>query len=130
MGAFCAHLTIAVIYGSNQAIWQTKAAPDVQGRVFATQRMVAQSARPLAYLAAGPLADRLFEPLLLEGGPLAGSIGQIVGVGAGRGIGLLFVAMGITKVAVTLGGFLYPRIRLIEDELPDAVVDGPPTATA
>jgi DHA3 family macrolide efflux protein-like MFS transporter len=121
LGAFGAHLTIAIIYGSNQAIWQGKVPPNVQGRVFATQQMVAKSTTPLAYLTAGPLADKLFEPLLASDGPLAGSIGQITGVGPGRGIGLLFIVMGILKVAVTLGSYLYPRIRLVEDELPDAI---------
>jgi MFS family permease len=128
LGAFGAHLTIAIIYGSNQAIWQSKVPPNAQGRVFATQQMVAKSTTPLAYLTAGPLADKLFEPLLASDGPLTGSIGQITGVGPGRGIGLLFIVMGILKVAVTLGSYLYPRIRLVEDELPDAIADEPTTA--
>jgi DHA3 family macrolide efflux protein-like MFS transporter len=124
IGAFGAHLTIAIIYGSNQAIWQSKVPPDVQGRVFATQQMLARSATPLAYLVAGPLADKLFEPLLAFGGPLTGSIGHLIGVGPGRGIGLLFIVMGMLKVVVTLAAYLYPRIRLIEDELPDAIAVG------
>ena len=123
IGAFCAHLTIAVVYGSNQAIWQIKVPPDVQGRVFATQQMIATSTRPLAYLVAGPLADKLFEPLLAPAGPLTGSIGQIVGVGSGRGIGLLFLIMGVLKVAVSLGGYLYSPIRSVEDESPNVCVD-------
>lgn len=127
LGAFGAHLTIAIIYGSNQAIWQSKVPPNVQGRVFATQQMVAKSTTPLAYLIAGPLADKIFEPLLASDGPLTGSIGQITGVGPGRGIGLLFIVMGILKVAVTFGSYLYPRIRLVEDELPDVLADEPTT---
>jgi len=123
IGAFCAHLTIAFVYGSNQAIWQNRVPPDVQGRVFAAQQMIATSSRPLAYLVAGPLADELFEPLLAPGGPLAGSIGQIVGVGPGRGIGLLFLIMGVLKVAASLGGYLYSPIRRVEDESPDALVE-------
>jgi len=128
LGAFGAHLTIAIIYGSNQAIWQSKVPHSVQGRVFATQQMIAKSATPLAYLTAGPLADKLFEPLLAFDGPLTGSIGQITGTGPGRGIGLLFIVMGILKVAVTLGGYLDPRIKLVEDELPDVLADEPTTA--
>ena len=121
LGAFGAHLTIAVIYGSNQTIWQSKVPPDIQGRVFATQQMIAKSTTPLAYLIAGPLADTLFEPLLASDGPLAASVGGIIGVGPGRGIGLLFIMMGILKVVASLGGYSYPRIRLVEDELPDAI---------
>jgi DHA3 family macrolide efflux protein-like MFS transporter len=123
IGAFGAHFTIAIISGSNQAIWQSKVPPDVQGRVFAAQQVIGTSTRPLAYLVAGPLADRLFEPLLAIGGPLAGSVGQIVGLGPGRGIGLMFVTMGVLKVMVTVGSSLYPRIRLVEDELPDPILD-------
>ena len=123
IGAFCAHLTIAIVYGSNQAIWQSKVPPDVQGRVLAVQRMIATSTRPIAYLVAGPLADRLFEPLLAPAGPLTGSIGRIVGVGQGRGIGLLFLIMGVLKVAASLGSYLYSPIRRVEDELPDVLAD-------
>ena len=65
---------------------------------------------------------RFIKPLLAAGGPLAGSVGQIVGTGPGRGIGLLFLLMGITKMAVTVAGYAQPRIRLVEDELPDAIV--------
>ena len=92
----------------------------MQGKVFAAQQMIAASTRPLAYLVAGPLVDRLFEPLLIPGGPLAGNVGQIIGVGPGRGIGLLFIGMGVLKVVVTLASLMDPRIRRIEDELPDA----------
>ncbi len=127
LGAFGAHLTIAIIYGSNQAIWQSKAPPNVQGRVFATQQMIAKSTTPLAYLVAGPIADKLFEPLLASDGPLVRGIGHIIGVGPGRGIGLLFFVMGVLKVAASLGGYLYPRIRLVEDELPDVIADEPNT---
>jgi hypothetical protein len=81
--------------------------------------MIARAASPLAYLLAGPLAEGLFEPLLAPNGLLAGSVGQIMGIGPGRGIGLLFIVMGVIKITVTLGGYLHPRIRRVEDELPD-----------
>ncbi len=116
-GAFGAHVTIAVVFGSNQAIWQSKVAPEVQGRVFATQQMVARAAAPLAYLLAGPLADRVFNPLLTVEGPLAGGLGQILGTGPGRGIGLIFLLMGACKIAVTLIGRSNHHIRNVENEL-------------
>ena len=121
VGVFGAHATIAIVFGSNQAIWQSKVAPDIQGRVFATQQMIARAAAPLAYLLAGPLADRVFEPLLAPDGGLAASIGQVVGTGAGRGIGLLFVLMGVVKILVSLAGWMNPHIRHVEDDLPDAI---------
>ncbi len=121
LGAFGAHFTIAIITGSNQAIWQSKVAPEVQGRVFAMQQMVSNSLKPLAFLLAGILADRVFEPLMAATGPLANSVGHIIGVGPGRGIALIFFMMGIIKILVSLSAYLYPRIRFVEDELPDAL---------
>jgi hypothetical protein len=115
--------SIPIVDGSSQAIWQSRTAPDVQGRVFAVRRMIAWSSLPLAYLIAGPLADHVFEPLLATGGPLAGSVGRLIGVGPGRGIGLLFIVMGVLNMLVPLAGYLYPRLRLVEDELPEVVTD-------
>jgi hypothetical protein len=120
IGATGAHFALPIFNASNQAIWQSKVAPDVQGRVFAIRQAITRSAAPLAYLSAGPLADKVFGPLLVEGGALAGSAGQVLGVGPGRGIGLLFIVMG-ALVVITAGlGYLQPRVRLVEDELPDA----------
>jgi DHA3 family macrolide efflux protein-like MFS transporter len=121
IAGFGAMFTMPIINGSSQAIWQTKVAPDVQGRVFSVRRMIAWSAIPLAYLVAGPLADRVFNPLLVEGGALASSVGQVIGVGPGRGAGLLFIIAGLLSAVVAAIGYLYPRVRLVEDELPDAM---------
>jgi hypothetical protein len=130
LGAFTAHLAIAIIFASNQALWQSKVAADVQGRVFATQQMVAQASMPLAFLVAGPLADYLFNPWLISGGVLTNSIGPFIGIGPGRGIALLFVVMGLIKFGVVLGGLLNPHIRLVEDELPDTIADEQVAAVA
>jgi MFS family permease len=129
LGAFGAHFTIAIINGSNQAIWQSKVAPEVQGRVFAMQQMVSNSLKPLAFLLAGILADRVFEPLMAATGPLANTVGQIIGIGPGRGIALIFLIMGVIKICVSLSAYLYPKIRDIEDDLPDALGNDPISAT-
>jgi DHA3 family macrolide efflux protein-like MFS transporter len=121
VGAFGAHVTIAVVYGCNQAIWQSKVAPGAQGRVFAAQQMLVRATAPIAYVLAGPLADRLFEPLLSAGGALSTSAGRVIGVGPGRGIGLLFILMGVIKIILPVIGYLQPQIRLVEDELPGAL---------
>jgi DHA3 family macrolide efflux protein-like MFS transporter len=121
-GAFGAHVTIAIVFGSNQAIWQSKVEPQLQGRVFATQQMVARSAAPAAYLLAGFLADRVFNPLLTMDGPLTGSLGRVLGTGPGRGIGLLFVLMGAIKIAITLLARSNPPLRYVEEELPEAAL--------
>lgn len=130
IAGFGAMFVMPIINASSQAIWQTKVAPDVQGRVFAVRRMIAWSAMPLAYLVAGPLADRVFNPLLMEGGALASTVGQVLGVGPARGTGLLFVISGLLSVLVAGGGYLYPRTRYLEDELPDAMPEKPSGSAA
>lgn len=111
-----------IIASSSLALWQRKVPPALHGRVFALTRMVSMSAFPVAYLVAGPLADRVFEPLLAPDGALAGTVGAVIGVGPGRGIGLLFVILGSLTVAATLVARGYRPLRRLERELPDVEV--------
>jgi penicillin amidase len=123
VAAFIFFFTSQLVVTCSQTLWQRKVAPDIQGRVFAVRRVIAMAVIPFAYLAAGPLADYVFDPLLADGGPLAGSVGQIIGTGPGRGVGLLYVVLGVLNLLITGVAYLYPRIRLLEDELPDAIGD-------
>ena len=117
---------VPIISGSMQAMWLRKTPSDLQGRVFAAWTMILRACLPLSYLAAGPLADHVFKPLLAAGGPLSGNVGAVIGVGPGRGIGLLYIAIGILAVLTTTASYLHPRFRLIEDELPDVIADEVP----
>jgi hypothetical protein len=84
--------------------------------------MLATVITPLAYLAAGPLADQVFEPLMQEGGALASTVlGSLLGTGPGRGIGLIYVLSGVLVILISAVAYLNPRVRRLEDEVPDAV---------
>jgi len=121
ISSFIMMFVMPIINGSSQAIWQRKVAADLQGRVFAVRRMIAWSMTPLAYIIAGVLNDKVFKPLLVEGGPLSDTfIGQVVGVGPSRGTGLLFMVIGLLCILVAASGYLNPRVRNVETELPDA----------
>ena len=57
-----------------------------------------------------------------DGGMLADSlIGTLMGTGPGRGIGLMFVISGLLAVIVSGLTYLNPRIRNVEQELPDVI---------
>ncbi len=118
-GSFLSQLFIPIINGSNQAIWQSKVPPAVQGRVFATRRMIAQISFPLALLMAGPLADQVFEPAMAPGGALADTLGQVFGTGAGAGMSLMIFLSGVFGIAVGLIVYSIPAVRNVEDILPD-----------
>lgn len=116
---------LPVVNTSSQVIWQTKVAPGMQGRVFSLRRMLAQIASPLAIILAGPLADHAFEPLLAPAGGLAGSVGRLVGTGPGRGIAFMFLLIGVGTALLAAAGWLHPRIRNLETEIPDQIPDAP-----
>lgn len=125
-GAFVFLLLFPVVEGSSQVLWMSKVDPEVQGRVFAVRRALAWSFLPFSYGLAGPLADHVFGPLLLPGGPLASSVGLLFGVGKGRGEALLLSLVGVLTSLIAVGGFLHPRVRHLQDELPDTLPHAPP----
>jgi DHA3 family macrolide efflux protein-like MFS transporter len=108
-----------IVDGADQAIWQAKVAPDVQGRVFGTQLLISHATLPVAMLLAGPLADHLFEPAMMPGGSLAGTYGWLVGVGPGAGMALMIVLAGILGGLVPLLGYAVRGVRDVEVILPD-----------
>lgn len=120
VAAFFFFFGLPITNGCSQVIWLRKVAPDIQGRVFALRSMIAFSSFPLAYLIAGPLGD-FFEFLLSPESPLASTVGHFIGVEPGRGIGLLFMIIGVLTIISTAVAYQYPRLRLVEKELPDAM---------
>ena len=119
--AFATMFFNQILNASNQAIWQAKVDPDVQGRVFAVRRLIAQIAAPAAMFLSGFLADRVFEPAMQPNGGWADTFGWLVGTGPGAGMGLLLVVSGLLTVLVALSGYLIPFIRNAETILPDHV---------
>src|SRR5690606_17237378 len=105
VGIFLGAFFSPIINGSNQAIWQAKVAPDVQGRVLSARRLIAWCMSPLTLLIAGPLADRVLEPAMQSGGALAGTFGGLVGTGPGAGMALLMVVSGVCAAAIGALGY-------------------------
>jgi len=120
IGTFVTAFCIPILNGSNQALWQAKVAPDVQGRVFATRRLLAQITFPLAMVISGPLADRIFEPAQATAdSPMAQIFAPIVGVGPGSGMSLMIVCASLGAALAAATGYLIPAVREIETRQPD-----------
>lgn len=119
VGLFVFLFAVPIMNGSNQAIWQAKVAPDVQGRVFSIRRLLAWISLPMAKLIAIPLADKWLEPAMREGGLLIERLGWLVGVGPGAGTALLFIFSGVAIPLAILGAYRLRLIRDVEDLLPD-----------
>ena len=120
IASFFGTFFIPIVNGSNQAIWQAKVPPDLQGKVFSIRRLIAWFVSPAAMLVAGPLADKVLEPAMrLETSPLAISVGWLVGVGPGRGMAIMFIVGGLMTAGITLSGFFIPILRNVEQLMPD-----------
>jgi len=113
------NLLVPLINSSNQAIWQSKVAPDVQGRVFSARRLIAWFAQPLTPIIGGTLADFVMEPAMRTQSGLSSNFSWLVGTGPGAGMGLLtvFACLGVALVGL-IGYFIRP-IRQAETILPD-----------
>jgi len=117
--AIATSIVSALINTSNQAIWQSKVAPDLQGRVFSARRLIAWFTNPISPLIAGALADYVLEPAMVDGSGLSELFGWLVGSGPGAGMGLLVVFSSLAAGLIGLSGYFIPAIRNAEDLLPD-----------
>jgi MFS family permease len=120
LAAFLGLFFLPILNGSNQAIWQAKVPPEMQGRVFAARLFIAQMGMPLGMLIAGPLADYVFEPSMMPQGSLAPVFGGLVGTGPGAGMSLMLVAAGFIGTIAGLGAYSFRSLRNAEDILPDS----------
>jgi MFS transporter, DHA3 family, macrolide efflux protein len=112
-------LFIPLINGSNQAIWQTKVSPDVQGRVFSARTLIAWMTNPISPLIAGTLADYVLEPAMRAPNGLSSSLGWLIPPGPGAGMGLLIFFSCFGGILAGLAGYFIHTIRHAEDILPD-----------
>jgi hypothetical protein len=106
-----------IIIGFSQTIWQNKVAPSEQGRVFSSRFAFEWSLKLFSFIIAGPLADKVFEPLFSANNPLVSSISWFTGVGDGRGIAVMFSLIGIINIVTVVFAYRYPHLRRLEDEI-------------
>jgi MFS family permease len=119
LGMVISAIVVPLVNGSNQAIWQAKVAPDVQGRVFSARRLIAWFTNPISPIIAGTLADFVLEPQMRAGGALSNTFGWLVGTGPGAGMGIIIFFCGLASVLVGITGYFIEPIRNAETILSD-----------
>lgn len=97
--------------GCHHSLIQRDIEPALHGRSFALLNASTSLALMLGYLGAGPLADHVFEPMMAHGGHLASSVGALIGTGEGRGIGALFILVGLCGLLAVGATALVPGVR-------------------
>ena len=118
-GGFGMQFFIPLMNACVQSIWQSKTPIEIQGRVFSARRLIVLSMVPAGYLIAGPLADKLFEPLIAATPALT----AIIGAGPRRGLALVYVVAGVFTFLSQLAFYAYPRLNNLEQEIPDLTAD-------
>ncbi|MEE1824999.1 amino acid adenylation domain-containing protein [Streptomyces sp. BE20] len=123
IGAFGMAYGLGLVNGVYATIVQTKVPLRFHGRVIAVNTMVAWSTLPVGFALVAPLGPRLVQPWVDENGPLAGTVGRLIGTGEGRGIGLLYLLFGLAMALLVLVCLAVPALRHFDRDVPDAEPD-------
>jgi amino acid adenylation domain-containing protein len=123
LGIFGISLCLTVVNAIYATIVQVTVPQRFHGRVFSLNTIVAWSTLPLGFAVIVPFGPRLFEPLMAAGGPLAGTVGQVLGTGAGRGIGLMYVVFALGMAALAALSLRLGTLARFDAEVPEAPPD-------
>ena len=113
---FCSSLNFPLLGSSETALWMEATPPELQGRVFAANSLVLELVSAIATLIAGPLSDRLLEPVMQSQNSFSSLLAPIFGNGAGAGMALLYVICAIAMFTVGIIGFKLPQLHQLEDK--------------
>ena len=120
LAIWVALFTVPIAGAFSQALWMRKIEPDIQGRVFAVRTAVASAAVPLSLILVGPLADRVFVPLMTGTSTLGLWLQGFFGTGLASAYGLFFVSVGLFVVASSTVAWSVGALRHLERDIPDA----------
>jgi MFS transporter, DHA3 family, macrolide efflux protein len=101
---FCSSFNFPLMDSSETAIWMKNVAPEMQGRVFAANSLLAQCLSSIAMLLAGPLGDRLIEPAMTSQTALSRGLGSIFGTAPGAGFALIYTTCALSMIVIGVYG--------------------------
>jgi hypothetical protein len=117
--AVLAAMNFPLTQSASNAIWQSKVAPDIQGRVFSARRLIAWMVDPIMPVMAGAIADYVTEPAMIAQTGLSKAFGWLVGTSPGSGMALQYLFSGLAYLAIILVAWFIPTIRNVEELLLD-----------
>lgn len=126
-GVWCLCAFIAMAAGAASgscagALWMRKIPKAKQGSIFALIGALHLLALCVVMTLGGVAGEHVFEPALATGGAWSETIGQVIGVGKGRGFGFLYVLCGGVCVIASLLALLNRHMRELDlrvDDQPD-----------
>jgi hypothetical protein len=111
-GLFGVYGSLLLVNAHWLSLLQAKVGLELQGRVLATNQMLAMAMMPLGFLTVGPITGRIgalpLVPPFFHGAQ-------------GGGYGTTLVAVGVVLVGWGVVGLLWRTLRTMDTTLPDAV---------
>jgi len=106
-------LTISSVISnsSSQAIWQSKVKPELQGRVFAARRVIAQLVGVIPIIASGPIVDHVLGPFV----DYKIVLNALFGIEKAGAMSMIAAISGILTVIVILIFYSVPMLMHVED---------------
>lgn len=114
VGGFMFFATLPFVTMSADCLVRLNIPNEVQGRAWGLISIFSQFGSVISFAISGVLAEYIFQPLLYKGGILEDSIGKIIGVGKGRGIGLLIIIAGVLMATMGIVIGFSRAIRKLE----------------
>lgn len=122
VGVVVALGSIPALNAAGSTLYHERVPASMHGRMFGLRTAIGRSLEPVGAVVAGVVVARLAVPAMSDGGALAGSVGTVLGVGAGRGAALVLGLVGLSLVGV--GAWLTrSSIRSVLRSVPAASID-------
>ena len=115
IAAVGASLPISFLTAGQRVILYKTIPQELQGSVFSVRNAIQYGTIPAGLLLGGFLADYVFEPFMQSGSALAAALGQLVGVGHGSGMAVMFLCTGVLGSGFSLAAYRKREIRELRD---------------
>ena len=112
---FCSSLNFPLLGSSETALWMEATPPELQGRVFAANSLVLELLSATATLIAGPLSERVFEPMMQSKSIFSSLFAPIFGHHPGAGIAILYVMCAIAMFLTGAIAYKLPQLHRLEN---------------
>ncbi len=112
----------SIIVGNVQTLLNTKVEPHLLGRVMALKNALYGVLLMFGDILAG-VGGGVFQPLVGQNHVRSDAVATVLGDGPGRGFALVMIVMGVVMALCVLLAYRYPKLRHLEDRLPDVTLE-------
>ncbi len=100
VGVVIALGSFPAVNASVSTVYHERVPASMHGRMFGLRTSIGRALEPVGAIVAGVIVAHVAEPGLADDGRLAGSVGAILGTGAGRGAALTLAVVGLVLIGI------------------------------